>query len=213
MNFVGYGTLDGSILVSHVAFAAAIVSSKRTLWNDRVGLGGRVNVRCVDGCVVTDRWGWVYDVTFFDGKPHRALVYYDFIGNASGVTPWQWCVLADIYSISQSKKDGFVYPGPCRAHVEEVLHQLFEVAQRCRWWCVPEGLRLSYVVHFASLLSDGEEDVDSPRIMCLEEAVIGMAVPLEGMVYTPEHVVVALETLFNKVVSSNVQIQYVLVRT
>ena len=74
-------------------------------------------MRCVNGCVVIDRWGWVYDVTFLDGEPHRALVYYDFIGSASGATPWQWCVLADIYSISQSnKKDGFTtnHPGGLR---------------------------------------------------------------------------------------------------
>ena len=91
-----------------------------------------MNARYVDGYVVSDRWGWVYDVTVLADKLHRALVYYDTVWSEPGAAQWQWCALTDIYSVSQSKKYGIVYPGPCRAHVEEVLHQLFEVVQRCR---------------------------------------------------------------------------------
>ena len=62
---------------------------------------------------------------------------------------------------------------------------------------------MSYVVHFASLLTDGEDSADSPRTLCLEEAAGGLVVPSDDMVYTPEHAVLALEALFNKVVTTN----------
>lgn len=77
-----------------------------------------------------------------------------------------------------------------------------KLAQRCRWWCVPEGSRLSYVVHFASQLTEGEEDISNPKTVCLEEAAGNVVVPSDGLVYTPEHVVPALETLFHNVATN-----------